>query len=183
VAALFLGCAAREPLTNFFVLGGRGRNSESFHGSGVTVYVRRVEVPAYLAKTNLVTMKGGIQVGYSNDARWAEPLDQGISRAVSDYLSRRGGLRAYSFSPQAPPPPYDYEVRIRIERFEGNDNGEVTLQARWEVTTSDSSEAIASRKVSLRRSGWRPEDYPGLVRLLSEEVDIMSRGIASSIPH
>jgi uncharacterized lipoprotein YmbA len=90
-------------------------------------------------------------------------------------------LRAYSFSPVAPPPPHNFDVRIRIEKFEGDDNGEVTLQARWEVTTTDSSEAIASSKVFLRRSGWQPGDYAGLVRFLSQEISEMSRQIARSI--
>ena len=150
-------------------------------GGGTAVFVKRVEVPAYLAKTSLVTMRGGIEVQYSVDARWAEPLDQGISRAVADALNQNSGLRAYSFSPAAPPPPHNYDIRIRIERLEGNDNGEVTLQARWEVTTTDSSEAIASRKVVLKRSGWRPGDHAGLVRFLSQEISEMSRQIARSI--
>jgi uncharacterized lipoprotein YmbA len=126
-------------------------------------------------------MKGGIEVEYSVTARWAEPLDQGISRAVADALNQNSGFRAYSFSPAGPPPPHNYDIRIRIERFEGNDNGKVTLQARWEVTTIDSSEAIATRKVHLQRGGWLPGDYAGLVRLLTDEISVMSRQIARSI--
>jgi uncharacterized lipoprotein YmbA len=178
--ACFLGCAAKEPLTNFYVLG-RPKRTHSAHGGGMAVYVNRVEVPAYLAQTGLVTMTGGIEVRYSVSARWAEPLDRGISRAVADALSQTSGLRAYSFSPGAPPPPHAYDIRIRIERFEGNDNGEVSLQARWEVTTTDSSQIVASRKVNLRRSDWQPGDYAGLVRLLSAEINEMSRQIGRSI--
>jgi uncharacterized lipoprotein YmbA len=126
-------------------------------------------------------MKGGIEVDYSVTARWAEPLDQGISRAVADALNQNYGFRAYSFSPAAPPPPHSYDIRIRIERFEGNDNGEVTLQARWELTATDSSEAIATHKVNIHRSGWQPGDYAGLVRLLTDEIGEMSRQIGRSI--
>jgi uncharacterized protein len=178
--ALFLGCAAKEPLTSFYVLG-QPQKTRSVRGGATAVFVNRVEVPAYLAKTSLVTMRGGIEVQYSVTARWAEPLDQGISRAIADALNQNSGLRAYSFSPSAPPPPHDYDVRVRIERFEGSDNGEVTLQARWEVTTTDSSEAISSRKVVLRRSGWQPGDHASLVRFLSQEISEMSRQIARSI--
>ena len=177
---LFFGCAATEPLTSFYVLG-QPQKTRSVRGGGAAVFVRRVEVPTYLAQTSLVTMKGGIEVQYAATARWAEPLDQGISRAVAGALNQNSGLRAYSFSPVAPPPPHNFDVRIRIEKFEGDDNGEVTLQARWEVTTTDSSEAIASSKVFLRRSGWQPGDYAGLVRFLSQEISEMSRQIARSI--
>jgi uncharacterized protein len=179
-AAFFLGCAAKEPLTSFYVLG-RPKKIRSAPGGGTAVYVNRVEVPAYLARTSLVTMKSGVEVEYSQSARWAEPLDQGISRAVADALNQNSGFRAYSFSPSGPPPPHSYDVRVRIERFEGNDNGKVTLQARWEVTSADSSEAIATHKVNLQRNGWHPGDYGGLVRLLTDEISEMSRQIARSI--
>jgi uncharacterized lipoprotein YmbA len=69
-----------------------------------------------------------------------------------------------------------------LERFEGNDNGQVVLRARWSVSTSDSSAPITSGTADVRRSGWHPGDYPGLVRLLSEEVSEMSRQIAQAIP-
>jgi uncharacterized lipoprotein YmbA len=180
LVAFLLGCAAKEPSTSFYVLGQRQR-TRTARGGDTAVYVSRVEVPAYLAKTSLVTMKSGIEVQYSATARWAEPLDQGISRAVADALSQYRGLRAYSFSPVIPPPNHDYNIHIRIERFEGNDNGEVALQGHWEVTTADSSEAIASGKLNLRRNGWQPGDYAGLVRLLSAEINEMSRQIAHSI--
>jgi len=180
VVTFLLGCAAKEPLTTFYVLG-QPQRARSGRGSGTAVYVSRVVVPTYLAKTSLVTMRGGIEVQYSVAARWAEPLDQGISRAVAEALSQFSGLRAYSFSPVVPPPAHDYNIHIRIERFQGNDNGEVTLQARWEVTTADSSEPIASGKVNLQRHGWQPGDYAGLVRLLTAEINEMSRQIARSI--
>jgi uncharacterized protein len=144
--------------------------------------VRRVDVPAYLAKANLVTMRGGIEVQYAPTARWAEPLDQGVSRAVAEDLSRNSRIRAYAFSPGAAPIDHSYDVWIRLERFEGTDHGEVVLRGRWSVSSTDSSVPIAGRTVDLRRSGWQPGDYPKMVRLLSEELAQMSREIARAIP-
>jgi len=180
LVAFFLSCAAKEPLTSFYVLGQPQKN-RSVPGGGTSVYVSRVEVPDYLSRTSLVTMRGGIEVQYAAAARWAEPLDRGIARAVAGALSQYSGLRAYGFSPTIPPPNHDYNVHIRIERFEGNDNGQVTLQARWDVTPADSSEASARGKVNLQHNGWQPGDYAGLVRLLTAEIDEMSRQIARSL--
>jgi uncharacterized lipoprotein YmbA len=127
-------------------------------------------------------MKGGIQVQYAVAQQWAEPLDQGLSRAVANDLSRNPRIRAYGFSPGAPPVAHRYEVLISVERFEGNDNGEVVLRARWSVSSADSSVPIASHAVDIRRTSWKPGDYPALVRLLSEELAEMSRQIARAIP-
>ncbi|MBV9107159.1 MAG: membrane integrity-associated transporter subunit PqiC [Verrucomicrobia bacterium] len=178
---LFLAnCATKEPLPNFFLLTGfRSRTQSS---GGTTVLVRRVEIPTYLARGNLVTIKGGMEVQYAPTNRWAEPLDQGLARAVAEDLSRNSRIRAYGFLPGASPVDHSYDVWIRLERFEGNDNGEVVLSARWSISRGNSSEPIKSRKVDLRQSGWKPGDYTGLVRLLSEQVMKMSLQIAQAIP-
>jgi uncharacterized protein len=180
---LLVSCATREPLPNYFVLTGTGPRAARTHAAGETVVlIRRVEVPTYLAKGSLVTMMGGIEVQYAATERWAEPLDQGLSRAVAEDISRNSRIRAYGFSPGAPPVDHSYEVWIRVERFEGNDNGEVVLRARWSISSAGSSSPITSRTVDIRRNGWQPGDYTGLVRLLSAEVTEMSRQIAQAIP-
>jgi uncharacterized protein len=127
-------------------------------------------------------MRGGIEVQYAPTQRWAEPLDQGLARTVAEDLSRNPRIRAYGFSPGAPPIDHSYDVWIRLERFEGNDNGEVALRAHWSVSSAGSSTPIAGRTIDLRRTGWQPGDYPALVRLLSEEVTEMSQQIARAIP-
>jgi uncharacterized lipoprotein YmbA len=162
--------------------GSGSRAARTRASGGVAVFVRRVEVPAYLQNTSLVTMKGGIEVEYAPTQRWAEPLDQGLSRAVAEDLSRNPRIRAYGFSPGAPPVDHSYDVWIRLERFEGNDNGEVVLRAHWSVSSTGSSAPITARTVDIRRRGWKPRDYPGLVRSLSGEVAEMSRQIARAIP-
>jgi uncharacterized protein len=183
ISLFLISCAAVEPLPKFFLLSNASAGKIPSRQSGGTgVFVRRVDVPAYLAKGRLVTMMGGIQVDYATTARWAEPLDQGVARAVAEDLSRNSRIRAYGFSPAAPPAEHQYDVWIRLERFEGSDNGEVILRAHWAVSTADSSAPIAGQTVDIRRHGWKPGDYPGLVRLLNEEVAEMSREIAHAIP-
>jgi len=139
-------------------------------------------VPGYLAKPGLVTIRGGNEVGYAYTNLWAEPLDQGLSRAVAEDLSRTSRLRAFGFSPTVLPPDHAYEVWIRLERFEGTDSGQVVLRARWWVSTAGSSDSIGGRTAEIRRSGWQPGDYGRLVRSFRSEVQELSREIATAIP-
>lgn len=180
VATIVLAsCAAREPFPRFYVLTPTSEPISS-HRGGTTVFVRRVEVPAYLIRLSPVTMRGGSQADYAETARWAEPLDQGVARAVAENLNRRSGITAFGFSPSAPPGPHRYDVQIRLESFEGTDSGEVVLAAHWQVLTADGS-SVASRRTEIRRNGWTPGDYPGLVKLLSDAVAEMSGQIARAI--
>jgi uncharacterized protein len=172
-------CAARAPFPRFFVLTPTSEPISS-HRGGTTVFVRRVEVPAYLTRLSLVTMRGGSEAHYAETARWAEPLDQGVARAVAENLNRRSGITAFGFSPSAPPGPHRYDVQIRLESFEGTDSGEVVFAAHWQVLTTDGS-SVASRRTEIRRNGWTPGDYPGLVKLLSDAIAEMSGQIARAI--
>jgi len=176
---ILASCVAREPFPRFYLLTSTSDSMRS-HRGGTTVFVRRVQVPAYLVRLSLVTMRGGSQADYAETARWAEPLDQGVARAVAENLNQRSGITAIGFSPAAPPGPHRYDVQIRLDRFEGTDSGDVVLAAHWEVLTSGGS-SVANRSLEIRRNGWTPGDYPGLVKLLSEEVAEMSAQIARAI--
>lgn len=179
VAIVLASCAAREPFPRFYVLTPTS-GPVSSHRAGTSVFVRRVQVPAYLARLSLVTMRGGSEADYAETARWAEPLDQGVARAVAENLNRRSGITAFGFSPAAPPGLSRYDVQIRLERFEGTDSGDVVLAAHWQLSTADGS-SVTSRRTEIHRSGWVPGDYPGLVKLLSDAVAEMSSQIARAI--
>ena len=182
-AILMAGCAATEPEPVYYVLAGLRSGATRSHPPGaVNVYVRRVEVPAYIAKPGLITVKEGTEVGYADTNLWAEPLDQGFSSAVAEDLSQNSRLRAFGFIPTALPPDHNYDVWIRLERFEGTEDGKVILRARWWVSTAESSDSIGGRTTEIRRTRWQPGDYGALVRLFRSEVRELSREIARAIP-
>jgi uncharacterized protein len=179
----FAGCAVTEPQTVYYVLTGSRSSAKTTRTQGaLNIYVRRVEVPGYLSKPGLVTIRGGTAVEYANTSLWAEPLDQGLSRAIAEDLSQNSRLRAFGFSPDSPPPDHTYEVWIRLERFEGTDNGHAVLRARWWVSTAGSEEPIAGGTTEITRTRWRPGDYGTLVHLFRSELQEFSREIARAIP-
>jgi uncharacterized protein len=180
VGFFFFGCATKEPLTSFFVLTQAGDSSVK-SARGNSVFVQRVEVAPYLARLSLVEMRGPNQAIYAPWARWAEPLTQGISRAVADNLQRLYGIQAYGFMPSSPPPNHTYDVSIRLDRFEGNENGDVVLLARWGLSGAGISDAPTNRTTEIHRSGWKPGDYASLAHLLSDEVVELSREIGRAI--
>jgi uncharacterized lipoprotein YmbA len=177
-AGLLMGCATTEPLPTYFILS-RGNPAKSAHlSSPVRVYVPRVEVPAYLLRRNLATFQGE-EIRYAPAALWALPLDQTIAIGVAANLTRIG-VPAIGFQPAEPPPTHQYEVVIRITHFEGHENGDVILAGNWHVTTPD-GKTVASRPVSIRRSGWQPGHYAELVALLSDGTAELSRRIAATL--
>ena len=173
-------CAAKEALPQFYILTPPHAADEGSR-TGISVYIRRVQVPGYLAGNSLVMIQAGNQVAYAPSARWAEPLDQGVARAVAESLNRSARVRASAFSPNGAPGDHARNVEIRLDRFEGSDTGEVFMTARYEIFSGDGSEPLISRRFEARRTGWQPGDYAGLTRLLSDEVADLGRQIGRSL--
>ncbi len=177
---LLVGCASKEPLPKFYVLTPAG-DATVVRSARNTVFVRRVGVPAYLARANLASMGTGNQVHYSTTGRWAEPLDQGIARAVADELTARG-IGAIGFQPSIQISDHRYDVNIRLIRFEGNANGQVVLSATWQVLPAASGVPLVRRATNTVLDGWTPGDEAGLAALLSQAVRRMADQIARAIP-
>lgn len=175
-ASLLFGCATTEPLPTYFVLTGIGGTAKPARPAAtVRVYVRRVEVPAYLNRTNLASMHGD-QIRYSPTGLWALPLDQTISLGIASNLNHLG-IPAAGFQPAFSVPAHTYDVAVHITHFEGHENGDVILSGNWQVLGSGGG-VIAGKSVTLRRSGWTFGNDAQLVALLSSELSELTGQIA-----
>jgi uncharacterized lipoprotein YmbA len=177
--SLLIGCATTEPLPTYFVLTAPGGSSRIIRPAAtVRVYVRRVEVPAYLNRTNLASMNGD-QVRYSPTGLWALSLDQTISLGIASNLTR-AGISAAGFQPAFTIPAHTYEVAVHITHFEGHENGEVILSGNWQVLNAGGG-VVASKAVTIRREGWTVGNDAQLVALLSSEVSELGNQIARAL--
>jgi uncharacterized lipoprotein YmbA len=176
---LLFGCATTEPLATYFVLTGTGATAKPARpAAAVRVYVRRVEAPAYLNRTNLASMHGD-EVRYSPTGLWALSLDQTISLGIAWNLNR-AGMPAAGFQPTFTVPPHTYEVAVHITHFEGHENGDVLLSGSWQILTAGGG-VVASKSVTIRRSGWTVGNDAQLVALLSSEITELSDQIARAL--
>jgi uncharacterized lipoprotein YmbA len=177
--SLLLGCATTEPLPTYFVLTSAGASAKPVRPAAtVRVYVRRVEVPPYLNRTNLASMNGN-EVRYSPTGLWALPLDQTISLGIAWNLNR-AGIPAAGFQPAFPVPPHSYEVAVHITHFEGHENGDVLLSGSWQILTAGGG-VVASKSVTIRRSGRMVGNDAQLVALLSSETTELSDQMARAL--
>jgi uncharacterized lipoprotein YmbA len=180
--SLLFGCATTEPLATYFMLIGTGATAKPAKppppAAAVRVYVRRVEVPAYLNRTNLASMHGD-QIRYSSTGLWALSLDQTISLGIASNLNRLG-ISAAGFQPSFSVPAHTYEVAVHVTHFEGHETGDVILSANWQVLGSGGG-VIAGKSVTIRRSGWTFGNDAELVALLSSEITELTDQIARAL--
>ena len=180
--SLLVGCATTEPLATYFMLTGTGATAKPVKpprpAAAVRVYVRRVEVPAYLNRTNLASMHGD-QIRYSPTGLWALSLDQTISLGIASNLNRIG-ISAAGFQPSFNVPAHTYDVAVHITHFEGYLSGDVLLSGTWQVLGPGGG-VVVSRSVTIRRAGWTFGNDVQLAALLSSEITELSDQIARAL--
>jgi uncharacterized lipoprotein YmbA len=176
------GCASHEPLASYYVLtsdaaaGARSGTQAGIHGA--RIFVRRVDVPGYLQTTKFTSRQADNQIEYSTAAQWAEPLNEGIAAALAGAINRTSRATVVGAIGGGVPPERDDDLKVEIERFEGDDQGDVILVATWSLFAPESSTPILTRRSRFVQPGWKHGDYASLAKLLGLDVRELGAEIA-----
>lgn len=191
LAALALavtGCVSlkRTPDARFFVL-----QSEVEPGGGASgevpegiVGIEKVFLPGHLMRPQLVTWTAPNELSVDEFLRWAEPLEDGISRTLGEDLAAL--LPDYQVIRR--PWPGSTRTRCRVEVvlqvFGLQRSGMVVLEGRWRLLPDDGQLALVQRPVSLERgplSGAGEGTAITGVDVMSELIADLSRQIAEAV--
>ena len=153
-----------------------------------TLGLCRIELPAYLRTPAVVIRPGGTEVVRTRDARWAEPLEQGLARLLRETLLAQPGVRsvvAYP-APQAALPQYEIAVRVlACEGVAGPEGRRARFAAAWEIraTAADAGAApVAAGTFESALADWAEGDYAALTAKLGEAVAALARELAAALP-
>ena len=149
-ALLATGCAfsaARHDPTTFFTLAPVTPDGDVAAGSwDVAVGVGPVGLPGYLDRPQLVRRVGANELRLAPVARWAEPLREGIPRALQQDLAAMSGARYVALYPWSSIARLDLAVAVDVLRFEPNAENEVELAARWSVRETVRGHVLTTRE-------------------------------------
>jgi uncharacterized protein len=113
---------------------------------GPSVLVGPVSLPAYLDRTQVVTLTGDHEVASDEFIRWAEPLQENFSRVLVENLSLLLNTpEVYAFD-RRDSTPMDYQIIIDVTRFDTVAQGDAYLTAFWRVVGKGSKAPIIKRK-------------------------------------
>jgi uncharacterized lipoprotein YmbA len=186
------GCALlhpREDPTRFYVLtapSGQADRKAEGESKRWKVGLRPMEGPAYLRSKAMVVRTGHNELHYAEFDRWAEPLDQGISRVMRETLGSTRNVESVALNSHGDDT-LDYEVAIRIVACEGvrGEDGHSSLHfaVTWEIRLVEKSSTVAARGAfTAGPVAWNGKDYGQLAERLSEAVAGMSRAVAADLP-
>ena len=185
------GCAFLQPHddpTRFYVLTVPSAPPERAPESEFQrwkVGLRPVEVPGYLQSKSMVVRSGTNEIHFADFDRWAEPLDQGISRVIKETLSGAPNVETVTLTAHGDDT-LDYEVAIRLLACEavrvGKGAGTIRFAMAWEVRSVGKNSTPTKRGLCTAPPvAWDGKDYGQLAQRLSEAIAGAGRVIAANL--
>lgn len=180
IAALtIVGCTRSAP-TQFYVLNqmaGAPLSSQA-HSSPRTLGIGPVRIPKYLDQPQIVTREDFNQLHLDETHRWAEPLDDNISRVLGDNLLRLApGSRLVNY-PWRGNTKVDYQIKVDIRRFEMDAANNCVLSANWSIVQGKTKKVLQSHQSFYKIHTDRQQSYEQIANLMSRNLMRLSRDIA-----
>ena len=135
---IFLGHGCIIPESNhvapdFYLLSDLALPSEQRpHDTELTFYLREIELPRYLKEPRMVIRPSEHTIQFRESERWGEPLEDGISRAVSLNIQNQVSKSQFSIFPNRRKEGLDWDLSISFSSFELIGQ-EVVVVAKWEA--------------------------------------------------
>jgi uncharacterized lipoprotein YmbA len=142
--------------------------------------IGRIVLPEFLNRPQIVTRPSANRLSMADFSQWAEPLEKGIPRVLSENLVRLMGTDQVFVYPWPTQMQIDLMLEIAITRFEGDADGAVSLGARWRLVRPDGSEVFALQGSSYADSA-ADRSSEELVAAMSRTLASLSRDIAAAI--
>ena len=146
---------------------------------GPVIGVGPITLPKYLDRPQIVTRASRNQLTLGEFDRWAEPLQDNVSRVLAENLARLIPTDHILLNPGPRSTPVDYQVTVEVRQFDGGLGGESTLLARWSILDGAERE-LFNRMVHLHAPSGG-QGYEAMVVVMNQMLDTLSRDIATAI--
>ena len=177
---LLSGCSSPEP--RFYVLSGVPAPTRQIPGRGqdIAVGVGPVEFPDYLDRPQIVTRTGQNELQIADFDRWAEPLKHNATQVLAENLAVLLPSKKVVTYPWRRATPVDYQLIVKVIRFDRAEGGDSTLSTRWAVMTGDGKSELLNRE---SRYTERPAgaSYGATVAAMNQTLARFSRDVAVAV--
>ncbi len=183
--AVWGGCGGSTAITRFYLLDSMAEPAGEV-GAGaaghkdIVIGVGPVNIPEYLKRSEIVTRDGRNKLLLADFDLWAEPLEENVSRVLAKNLSILLPSNRIAVFPWRGMPSIQYQIKLDLIRFDGEQNGHAFLDARWMILSGKEKEILL-----VRRSAFREpivsKTYEAIVGAQSRLIEKLSRDIAAAL--
>lgn len=145
---------------------------------GLRIGVGPLEIPRLLNRPQIISRKNSAEVIMSENHQWGGSYKEELIQTLTDNLSallKTENVETYpwkfSFKPA-------YQIRINIERFDGQVGKSVTLKARWRLLRNNKEVFVKRAVINTKVKGKSYTDY---IKAHSQTLATFSQQIAKHI--
>jgi uncharacterized protein len=175
---LLAGCG-HSPPSRFYLLTAEPVPQRAHSPAAITVALGRVSLPGTLDRPQIARRQGGNEIVYSEEERWAGPLDDMTRRVLADDLAARLPPGTVLVDSEAKLPA-GLTIAVDVSRFDADETGIVTLAARWEALGRTGVPGSAAREARIVEPG-SGTDAAAIAATMSRAVAALAARIAAGL--
>lgn len=174
---LLAGCAS--PPERFYVLSALQTAQSAEQGAELAVGVGPVEMPDYLDRPQIVTRTGLNELNLAEYDRWGEPIKDNATEVLAENLAILLSSKKVSVYPWRRSTVVNYQIPLKIIRFDRTEGGEVVLHVRWSLLDGDGKELFAQESRFVESP--KGVDFPATVAAMDRALGEFSREVANTL--
>lgn len=174
------GCGT--PSSNFFILTPANDYKPSNTGaeSNIGIGIGNIELPDYLRKPQIVTYSKNNEITFDEYNRWAEPLDENITRILTENLAVMIPTNNIYLFMWPKENPNIFQISIGIDMFGLLPDSTVVLNTRWSISGSNKKSLLLTEKSEYKEKA-ASLDYGHISSIMSNLIAKLSEDIASEV--
>jgi len=140
-AVLLSACGTTPPSSHYRLTASQALPTTS---NGLSLGVGPVNIPEYLNRNGIVRSDGGNSITIADSERWAEPLEDGVTRVVILNLASMldtQDIRRFPWHPDRAP---EIGIKLNILKLDA-ETSKATLVAEWLVFQVNDDQPVARR--------------------------------------
>jgi uncharacterized lipoprotein YmbA len=174
-----VGCAISKP-SRYYLLSALSPTQSAKQDQAVSVGIGPIEFPEYLDRPQIVTRGSRNRLYLGEFDRWAEPLEKNFARVLAENLSALLSTDDIVQYPWKRTARVDYQIIVKVYRFDATLGGDTVLHARWTVSDGD-GQTVVPPQASRIAVPAASADYEAIVQAASRALEQLSRQIATAI--
>jgi len=176
---LLAGCGSSPPSKFYVLTADPVPQRAGGSAAGNTVALGRITLPGALDRPQIARRRGGNEIVFSEEERWAGPLDDMMRRVLADDLAARlpAGVSLIESAATTPP---GVTLALDVSHFDADESGTVTLVAHWEALGPTGRPLGTPRESTIVEPG-SGKDAAAVAATMSRAVAALAARIAGGL--
>lgn len=146
----------------------------------IRVGIDTVEIPRYLNRPQIVTLKEGVEYHLDEFNQWLEPLEANLTRVIAENLSEMLATEDIEILSGLPDMDTEYRITVQILRLDGQRGLFAILAARWALYGQDDNVPLFTKR-ALAKETLGDDSFQSFVKAQNMMIESLSRDIGDAI--